>query len=90
MTWGGMAGKGPPPDERGGTPGRGGRPGGGPPGEQNAGWSIFSYLIAGMAVYGGIGWLIGRWTGHPLIFPIGMLIGLALGVVLIYYRYGRS
>jgi fatty acid desaturase len=63
--------------------------GSGPSGE-NAGWTIFSYLIAGMAFYGAVGWLIGRWTGHPLLFPLGMLAGLALSIGLIIYRFGRS
>ena len=58
-------------------------------GEENAGWSIFSYLIAGMAVYGGIGWLVGRWLHAAIAFPAGMLTGLVLAIVLIIYRYGR-
>lgn len=57
---------------------------------QNAGWTIFSYLIAGMIFYGGLGWLIGHWTGHPIIFPLGMLLGLALSVGLVIHRYGRG
>jgi ATP synthase protein I len=57
---------------------------------QNASWTIFSYLLAGMAVYGGIGWLIAHWTGHPLIFPLGMLAGLGLSLWLVVSRYGRS
>ena len=48
-----------------------------PDGGQNIGWTIFGYLISGMFVYGGLGWVIGHWTGHPLIFPLGMLAGLA-------------
>ena len=55
-------------------------------GEENAGWSIFSYLIAGMAVYGGIGWLVGRWLHAAIAFPAGMLTGLVLAIVLIIYR----
>lgn len=57
---------------------------------QNAGWTIFSYLIAGMVCYGGLGWLIGYWTGHPVIFPLGMLLGLALSIGLVIHRYGRG
>jgi F0F1-type ATP synthase assembly protein I len=60
------------------------------PGGQNAGWSIFGYLISGMAFYGGLGWLIDHWTGHSLFFPIGMLAGLAVSIGLIIHRYGRS
>jgi len=56
----------------------------------NDGWALFSYLIAGMAVYGGIGWVVARWTHTALYFPLGMLVGLALAIVLIIFRYGRS
>ncbi len=71
------------------APGRN-SPGNSPdPGEGNAGWSVFSYLISGMAVYGAIGWIIGRWTHLAFLFPVGMLTGLILAIVLIIYRYGR-
>jgi ATP synthase protein I len=53
------------------------------------GWTVFSYLIAGMLAYGGIGWLIGHFTHIELLFPIGMLVGLAISVGWIIYRYGR-
>jgi F0F1-type ATP synthase assembly protein I len=54
-----------------------------------SGYTIFSYLIAGMLAYGGIGWLIGRYTHLSMLFPIGMLVGLAISVGWIIYRYGR-
>jgi ATP synthase protein I len=53
------------------------------------GWNVFSYLIAGMLCYGGIGWLISHFTHISLFFPIGMLVGLAISVGWIIYRYGR-
>ncbi|HET9897693.1 MAG TPA: hypothetical protein VFQ44_22415 [Streptosporangiaceae bacterium] len=56
---------------------------------QNAGWSIFGYLISGMAVYGGLGWLIGHLTHIALFFPIGMLAGLG-AVFAVIYKYGRQ
>ncbi|MEP7025702.1 MAG: hypothetical protein ABJB47_18250 [Actinomycetota bacterium] len=59
-------------------------------GDENEGWAVFSYLIAGMAVYGGIGWLVSRWTQLAFLFPVGMLTGLVLGIVLILYRYGKA
>src|SRR5258708_23244860 len=43
---------------------------------QNAGWTIFSYLIAGMLFYSGVGWLIGHFTHIGLLIPIGALVGL--------------
>jgi ATP synthase protein I len=53
------------------------------------GWTVFSYLISGMAAYGGIGWVIGHFTHISLLFPIGMLVGLAISIGWIIYRYGR-
>lgn len=53
------------------------------------GWTVFSYLISGMAAYGAIGWLIGRAVHVALLFPIGMLVGLAISIGFIIYRYGK-
>jgi hypothetical protein len=47
-------------------------------------------MIGGMALYGLLGWLIGRWTGLPVLFPIGMLLGLASAIALIIFRVTRS
>jgi F0F1-type ATP synthase assembly protein I len=57
---------------------------------QNAGWSIFAYLISGMAFYGGLGWLMGHFTHIPVLFPVGALVGLAVAIFAVYYKYGRS
>ncbi len=69
--------------------------GGGPaleprPPHERDGWRILSYLLGGMILYGGIGWLIGRWTGISALFPIGMLLGLGLAVAMIIFRFTRS
>jgi ATP synthase protein I len=58
-----------------------------PPGE---GWAILSYMIGGMALYGFVGWLAARWTGWPVLFPIGMLAGLASAIALVIFRVTRS
>ncbi len=57
---------------------------------ESDGWAIMSYMIAGMILYGGIGWLVSRWTGISALFPVGMIVGLALGIALIIYRVTRS
>jgi len=54
------------------------------------GWTVFGYLIAGMLAYGAIGWLVGRAVHVSLLFPIGMLVGLAISIGFIIYRYGRQ
>ena len=87
-------GRGAPGNSR-GAPGSGrGAPGSGrdlsqprPPGE---GWAILSYMIGGMALYGFLGWLAARWTGWPVLFPVGMLVGLACAIALVIFRVTRS
>jgi ATP synthase protein I len=60
-------------------------------GTENPGWAIFSYMIAGMIFYGGVGWALGHWVIHSsLLFPLGMVVGLALAITLIILRFGRS
>ncbi len=54
------------------------------------GWLIFSYMLGGMILYGGIGWLVGHWTGVAILFPLGMILGIALSIVLIAFRVTRS
>jgi ATP synthase protein I len=55
------------------------------------GWAITSTLIAGMLVWGLIGYLVDRLTGANRIFTgIGIIVGGALGVYLVYARYGRG
>jgi F0F1-type ATP synthase assembly protein I len=54
------------------------------------GWTVFSYLLAGMAAYGIIGWLIGRAVHVPLLFPVGMLVGLGISIGYIIHRFGRQ
>jgi ATP synthase protein I len=54
------------------------------------GWRIMSYMITGMVLYGGIGWLVGRWTGISALFPVGMILGIAFSIILIIYRVTRS
>ncbi|WP_109529754.1 MULTISPECIES: AtpZ/AtpI family protein [Actinomycetes] len=55
----------------------------------SAAWSIPSYLLAGMAIYGGGGWLLDRWLDTSAFFPIGIVLGIVLSVYLVYRKYGR-
>jgi ATP synthase protein I len=71
-------------------PDRGAAPGPEQPRGPTDGMQVLSYLITGMVLYGGIGWLIGRWTHLPVLFPIGMIAGLASAVALIIFRASRT
>jgi len=54
------------------------------------GWTVLSYLIGGMAVWGFAGWLVDRWldTGGVAI-GVGVLIGAAGGIYLVVSRMGQ-
>jgi ATP synthase protein I len=60
------------------------------PARESDGWQILSYMLGGMILYGGIGWLAGRWTGIAVLFPIGMILGIGLSIGLIIFRFTRS
>jgi F0F1-type ATP synthase assembly protein I len=48
-------------------------------------YSITGYLLSGMVLYGGVGWLIDRWAGTSDVFaPIGVVFGLAAGMFLTF------
>ncbi len=50
---------------------------------------ILSYLMSGLLVYGGLGWLLDRWLGTAYWLPIGLILGAVLGMYLVIKRYGR-
>lgn len=55
--------------------------------ETNEGWAHFSTLIAGIGVYGAIGYGLDRLAGTwPILFAIGMVGGCAGGVYLVWLR----
>jgi len=57
---------------------------------QNIAWSIVSYLLSGILVWGGVGWLLDRWIGSSPVFTvIGILGGCGLGIYLGYMRFTR-
>jgi ATP synthase protein I len=76
-----MAGQLPPPGPRKDDPP--------PPPNAGAGMAAVSYLIAGLVVWGGIGWLVDRhFHTHGIAFAIGAVLGAAAGVYLIARRFG--
>lgn len=43
-------------------------------------WTIVGHMLSAIAVYGGLGYLLGRWTGHPILLLFGTLFGVALSL----------
>lgn len=57
----------------------------------NQAWDVIGLLLAGIIVWGGIGWLLDRLLNlHYLFLPIGMVVGVGIAIWLVYRRYGRS
>jgi len=60
------------------------------PGEQRRTadpWQAVSYLVTGVGLYGLVGWLLDEWLGTSFLLPVGIVLGAALGVYLIYIRF---
>jgi len=54
-----------------------------------AGWAVLGTLIAGMAVWGGVGWLLDRWLSTRAFLPIGVIVGVASAIYVIAVKYGK-
>jgi F0F1-type ATP synthase assembly protein I len=54
-------------------------------------WMITGRLVAGMIVYGGLGWLLGLWLGHQALFIAGgVLFGIAASLYLVLARLNHE
>jgi ATP synthase protein I len=55
------------------------------------GWAISSTLLAGILVWGGLGYLADRLLGtDPVLLATGMVVGAAGSIYLVYVKYGRE
>jgi ATP synthase protein I len=52
-------------------------------------WAAFGYLVAGVAFYGLLGWGLGTWLHAIWLIPVGILVGAALGLYMVYARLGK-
>jgi F0F1-type ATP synthase assembly protein I len=61
-----------------------------PPMREVDAYAVLSYLLAGVILYGGIGWLLDWWLGTRGFVAVGIVLGAAAGVWLVWLRYSRS
>jgi F0F1-type ATP synthase assembly protein I len=52
------------------------------------GWAVLTTLIGGFVVWGGIGWVLDRWWGTHFLTPVGLIVGMALGIYAVVARHG--
>ena len=55
----------------------------------NTGLRVLSYLIAGVALYGALGWLADHLLGTAFWLPLGIVLGAAFAVYTIIRRFGQ-
>jgi ATP synthase protein I len=56
---------------------------------QNQAWDTVSLLAAGVAFWGGVGWLLAEWLDNRLFLMFGILLGAAGALYLVWVRYGK-
>lgn len=49
-----------------------------------------AYLLAGPLGFGLIGLVLDRWLQSEFLLPVGVVVGMALSLYVIWLRYGRS
>jgi len=53
-------------------------------------WRAFGWIVAGVALYGFIGWLIDRWRGTSGWVAVGIIVGAGFGIYLTWAEFGRA
>ncbi len=51
---------------------------------------VLSYLLAGPITFGALGWLGDRLLHTAFLLPLGALLGVVLGLYIVWLRYGRN
>jgi F0F1-type ATP synthase assembly protein I len=50
-------------------------------------WLAFGYLVAGVLLYGLIGWVLDRWWGTSFMVVVGILLGAGLALFQTFARF---
>lgn len=54
------------------------------------GMKIFSYLLAGIVCYGGIGWLLDKAFGTSWLVMVGIVFGMTASLYVIIRKFGSG
>lgn len=58
-------------------------------GHTDDGMVVLSYILAGLILYGGLGWLGDHYFKTEWLLPVGLIVGLVSSIYIIIKRYGR-
>ena len=53
-------------------------------------WGAFGLMVSGVAVWGGVGWLVSEWLDSRVFLMLGLLLGMGAALYLVWFRYGRA
>lgn len=59
-------------------------------GHTGDGMVVLSYILAGLILYGGLGWLGDRHFNTSWLLPLGLILGMALSIYMVIKRYGSA
>lgn len=54
------------------------------------GMVVLSYLLSGIILYGGLGWVGDHFLKTSWLLPVGLILGLVTSIYLIIKRYGSG
>lgn len=57
---------------------------------ESVAWGAMSTLMSGLIGFGVPGWLLDRWLDTGWFTPLGLLLGMAAGLTVVWFRYGTS
>jgi len=57
---------------------------------QSLATSVTAYLISGPVVFGGAGRALDHWLGTSYLTVVGLLVGMALSLYVVWLRYGTD
>jgi ATP synthase protein I len=58
--------------------------------EQASAWHAINLIIAGVAFWGVVGWLVAQWLDNRIFTILGLLLGAGAAMYLVWVRYGRA
>lgn len=53
------------------------------------GYAVISYVLAGLLLYGGLGWLGDHFLHTNFLLPVGIIVGTVAAFYMIIKRYGH-
>lgn len=55
---------------------------------ESAAWNITATMMSGLLGFGVPAYLLARWTGWEWVTGVGLVLGMALALTIVWFRYG--